>query len=85
MPNQPKTPNRVIRVEDRLWSDYEAACGADGTTRSDDLRAYMARKVRAYKRHQVQAGDGTERDQNGTVRRGTGGNDAGPAGTKNGH
>jgi hypothetical protein len=50
MPNQPKTPNRVIRVEDELWTDYGDACEADGTTRSDDLRAHMARKVKTWKR-----------------------------------
>lgn len=45
MPNQPKTPNRVIRVDDKLWADYGQACAAKGTTRSDDLRAHMVNEV----------------------------------------
>jgi hypothetical protein len=50
VPNQPKTPNRVIRVDDDLWREYGAACEAEGGTRSDDLRAHMLRKVKAWKR-----------------------------------
>lgn len=50
VPNKPKTPNRVIRVDDELWADYGRACEAEGTTRSEDLRAHMFRKVRAWKR-----------------------------------
>jgi hypothetical protein len=53
VPNKPKTPNRVIRVDHDLWRDYGAACEADGITRSDDLRAYMLRKVKAWKRRQT--------------------------------
>lgn len=44
------TPGRLIRVEDELWDDYGEACKAEGTTRSDDLRAHMVRKVRTWKR-----------------------------------
>jgi hypothetical protein len=50
VPNQPKTPNRVIRVEDELWREYGEACAAEGIKRSDDLRAHMTRKVKAWKR-----------------------------------
>jgi len=53
VPDKPKTPNRVIRVDDDLWRDYGAACEADCVTRSDDLRAYMLRKVKAWKRRQT--------------------------------
>jgi len=53
VPNKPKTPNRVIRVDNDLWRDYGAACETDGVTRSDDLRAYMLRKVKAWKRRQT--------------------------------
>jgi hypothetical protein len=52
VPNQPKTKNRVLRVDDELWRDYGAACEAEGVTKSYDLRAYMLRKVRAWKRRQ---------------------------------
>lgn len=58
VPNKPKTPNRVIRVDDDLWRDYTEACEAEGTSKSDDLRAHMARKVRAYKRRQQREADG---------------------------
>ncbi|WP_146159625.1 hypothetical protein [Allonocardiopsis opalescens] len=54
MPNKPKTPNRVIRVDDDLWEDYGRACDDDGVIRSDDLRAHMRRKVRAWKRKNEQ-------------------------------
>lgn len=53
VPNKPKTPNRVIRVDEDLWRDYRAACEAEGVKRSDDLRAYMLRKVKAWKRRQT--------------------------------
>jgi hypothetical protein len=53
VPNQPKTKNRVLRVDDELWHDYGAACEAEGVTKSDDLRAYMLRKVRARQRRQA--------------------------------
>ncbi len=44
------TANRVVRVEDTLWAEYEQACADEGVTRSDDLRAHMRRKVAAWKR-----------------------------------
>ena len=49
--------NRVFRTEDGLWDDYEKACDAQGVSRSDDLRAHMLRKVRAWKRRQAKAAD----------------------------
>jgi hypothetical protein len=58
VPNQPKTPNRAIRVDDGLWRDFGEACEEEGTTRSDDLRAHMVRKVRAWRKRRAQAGDG---------------------------
>ena len=53
VPNQPKTPNRAIRVDDGLWRDYGEVCEEEGTTRSDDIRAHMLRKVRARQRRQA--------------------------------
>lgn len=50
VPNQPKTPNRAIRVDTELWKDYGEACTAEGTDRTSDLRAHMLRKVRAWRR-----------------------------------
>lgn len=59
VPNKPKTPNRVIRVDEDLWADYGRACEDEGTIRSEDLRAHMVKKVRAWKRRQA------ARDQDG--------------------
>lgn len=44
------TPNRVIRVEAPLWDAYGQVCDAKGVSKSDDLRAYMQRAVRAHVR-----------------------------------
>ena len=55
VPNQPRTPNRAIRIDDDLWRDYGEACAAEETTRSDDLRTHMIRKVRTWKRRQKDA------------------------------
>lgn len=49
------TPNRVFRAEEGLWRDYGEACEVEGVTRSDDLRAHMQRRVRAWKREQAKA------------------------------
>jgi hypothetical protein len=49
------TPNRVFRAEEELWAEYALACEARGVTRSDDLRAHMLRRVRAWKRAQRRA------------------------------
>lgn len=68
VPNKPKTPNRVIRVEDGLWSDYTAACEEEGITRSDDLRAHMLRKVRAWKRRVAAKRDSHGDDPAGVTR-----------------
>ena len=53
VPDKPKTPNRAIRVDDDLWRDYGSACETEGVTRSDDLRAYMLRRVKAWRRRQT--------------------------------
>lgn len=52
VPNKPKTPNRVLRVDEELWRDYGEVCVSEGVSKSDDLRAHMQRKVRSYKRRQ---------------------------------
>lgn len=60
MPNKPKTPNRIVRVDDELWEDYRQACEADNLTRSEDLRAHMGRRVRRWKRLTTAAPDARE-------------------------
>ena len=55
-----KTPNRNLRVAENLWRDYSAACEEQGTTNSDDLRAHMLRKVKAWRKRNAQAEGGTD-------------------------
>jgi len=57
VPNQPKTPNRAIRIDDELWRDYGDACEKEGTTRSEDLRAHMVRKVKAWRKTKGRDGE----------------------------
>lgn len=47
-----RTPNRVFRLDTETWEDYEAACAAEGISRSDDLRMHIKAKVAAFKREQ---------------------------------
>ena len=49
------TKHRVFRAEEQLWRDYEKLCASEGVTRSDDLRAYILRRVKAWKRKQAKA------------------------------
>lgn len=46
MPNQPKTPNRVIRVADPLWHAAQAKAAQRGETVSDVVRRALERYVR---------------------------------------
>jgi len=44
VPNQPKTPNRVVRVDDALWRATQERARENGETVSDVIR----RALRAY-------------------------------------
>ena len=44
MPNQPKTPNRVVRVDDALWVAAQELAAANGET----VAAVIRRALRAY-------------------------------------
>lgn len=46
------TTNRVIRIEDDDWRDFELACKDKGLTRSADLRMHIKREVAAWRRKQ---------------------------------
>lgn len=48
MPNQPKTPNRVIRISDELWVLVEEHAERDGCTKSDVVRAALERYVKRH-------------------------------------
>jgi hypothetical protein len=45
VPNQPKTPNRVIRVETTLWRAAQEKAGAEGRTLTSVIVAYLKRYV----------------------------------------
>jgi hypothetical protein len=45
VPNQPKTPNRVIRVETTLWRAAQAKAAAEGKTVTGVIVAYLKRYV----------------------------------------
>lgn len=55
MPNKPRAENRhrMLRVEDALWADAEAACAVLGTTRSDVMRDALKRAVKRAERQGV--------------------------------
>jgi hypothetical protein len=42
MPNQPATPNRVIRVPDDRWRRFGELTDAAGTDRSKAVNAFVA-------------------------------------------
>lgn len=46
MPNQPKTPNRTLRIDDELWKAARAAAEANGENISDVVRRALRRYVR---------------------------------------
>lgn len=43
MPNQPKTPNRVVRVSDRLWESARTMAASKGETLADVIRRALER------------------------------------------
>lgn len=58
-----KTPNRIIRVDDQLWEDFGRLCVEEGTDRAKDIRAYMQRRVRRWKRLQSKRPDPAADDE----------------------
>lgn len=42
--------NRVVRVDDDDWADYELACKDKGLSRAADLRMHIKREVAAHRR-----------------------------------
>lgn len=45
MPNAPKTPNRVIRVDDDLWRAAQLKAGERGESVSEVIRRALRRYV----------------------------------------
>lgn len=48
VPNQPKTPQRAIRVPDDLWATAKAIAKARGETLSEVVREALVAYVRRY-------------------------------------
>jgi hypothetical protein len=47
VPNQPKTPNRVIRVDTALWRAAQEKAAAEGRTLTNVIVTYLRRYVAA--------------------------------------
>jgi len=62
VPNQPKTPNRVIRVETTLWRAAQEKAKAEGRTMTSVIVAYLKRYVSTPPRRAAEDKDG-EKDQ----------------------
>lgn len=48
-PNQPRTPNRVIRVPDELWDAARGKARREGTDVSKLIRAFLTEYVNETK------------------------------------
>lgn len=48
VPNQPRTPNRAVRVSDDLWSKAQAVAKDRGETLSDVIRDALTEYVRKF-------------------------------------
>lgn len=55
MPNAPKTPNRVIRLDDATWAELGQLAGQLGTDRSAVIRQLVRGWVRRQRRQLGQA------------------------------
>lgn len=49
-PNQPKTPNRVVRVPDDIWHPAQVKAALEGTTVSAVIRAALQVYVKGGKK-----------------------------------
>lgn len=57
MPNAPRTPNRVIRIDNELWLAAQAEAGRRGETVSDAVRRALRRYVASGARRVISPGD----------------------------
>ena len=48
------TDRQTFRLDADTWNEYNEACKAKGTDRSSDLRAYIQREIRRWKRTTAQ-------------------------------
>ena len=49
VPNQPKTPQRTIRVPDELWDEAKAIADREDETLSDVIRKALERYVKRHR------------------------------------
>jgi predicted HicB family RNase H-like nuclease len=49
VPNQPKTPQRAIRVPDELWKSAQAIAKRQGESLSEVVREALAEYVKRHK------------------------------------
>jgi hypothetical protein len=57
VPNQPKTPNRVLRVEESLWRAAQAKAKTEGRTLTSVIVAYLRRYVSTPARKRADTAD----------------------------
>jgi hypothetical protein len=57
VPNQPKTPNRAIRVEESLWRAAQDKARAEGKTLTGVIVAYLKRYASTPPRKKDAAGE----------------------------
>jgi hypothetical protein len=62
------TDRQTFRLAPGEWGDYEKACSAKGVDRSEDLRAYVRREIRRWRRRQRQAARTTEEQHANDIR-----------------
>lgn len=49
-----RTPNRVVRIDDKTWEEFGLACDELGTNRSDEIRRHVKAVIATWKREQRQ-------------------------------
>lgn len=50
VPNQPKTPQRTVRVPDDVWHEAKATADQRGETLSEVIRQALERYIRKHRR-----------------------------------
>jgi hypothetical protein len=48
VPNQPKTPQRTVRVPDKVWHDAKTTAETQGETLSDVIRRALEQYIKKH-------------------------------------
>lgn len=59
VPNQPKTPNRTLRIPDEEWAAWKAEADRLGVSLTDFLRATMNNRVKRIARKRADGDAGS--------------------------